>query len=398
MKPRVVLKRGRSKSVTNKHPWVFSGAIQDVSSGVADGDLVEVHSASGEPLAKGFLNRRSQIAVRVVTWEPDQAIDGDFWRARLGRAIEARSVLRKRLPETDALRLVNAESDGLPGLIVDQYDNWLVAQFLSLGMELRKQTLVQMLGGLLPGLAGIFERSDVDVRRKEGLALSSGPLVGPAPPDRVIIREHGLRFEVDLIRGHKTGFYLDQRPNRAIAESCAEGLDILNCFAFTGAFSVYAARGNARRIVNVEASSNALEWASRNMDLNGFKGVEAEYVTADVFRQLREFRDAGTRFDLVILDPPKFAHSKATVKRATRGYKDINWLAMRLLRPGGTLLTFSCSGQVSMDLFQKILFGAALDAGRDVQITQRMAQGEDHPVLLSFPEGAYLKGVVCRVW
>jgi 23S rRNA (cytosine1962-C5)-methyltransferase len=265
-------------------------------------------------------------------------------------------------------------------------------------MDSRKREITSLLAELYPQAAGIYERSDVDIRDKEGLPPAVGLLWGEMPPAELLVHENGLRFAVDLATGHKTGFYLDQRENRAIVEELAAGTEILNCFAYTGAFAVYAARGGAGRIINVESSTDALGTAERNMVLNGFAHLDCEYVEADVFRQLRRYRDADRQFDMIILDPPKFAQSQRSVKRAARGYKDINWLAMRLLRPGGTLITFSCSGAISADLFQKILFGASLDAGREVQIVGSLAQGTDHPILLTFPESAYLKGAICRVW
>jgi 23S rRNA (cytosine1962-C5)-methyltransferase len=303
----------------------------------------------------------------------------------------------ERSEHTTAYRLVNAEADGLPGLVVDRYGAWLVSQFLTMGIDTRKDELTSLLEELHPQIVGIYERSDVDVRDKEGLPPTVGSLRGATPPKELLVRENGLEFAVDLATGHKTGFYLDQRDNRALVERYAAGTEMLNCFAYTGAFSVYAARGGARRITNVESSAEALRTAERNMALNGYTKIVCDSVQADVFKQLRRYRDAGRRFDLIVLDPPKFAQSQRSVNRATRGYKDINWLAMRLIRPGGTLFTFSCSGAISADLFQKILFGAAVDAGREVQIIGSLAQGLDHPVLLTFPESAYLKGAICRV-
>jgi len=390
----VILRPGREKSALNKHPWVYSGAIQQIKGDPADGDVLPVHDSAGRFLAWGYLNRRSQIALRLLSWDPEERIDSDFWRGRLERALAGRA----QLVSSGPCRLVNAESDGLPGLVVDRYEDWLVAQFLTLGMEVRKEELAGLLAELIPEAAGIYERSDVEVRKKEGLSPAVGSLRGAPPPAELIVSENGLEFAVDLAAGHKTGFYLDQRENRAALEKYAAGAEMLNCFAYTGAFAVYAARGGAGRITNVETSAEALALARRNMALNGFTGRDDEYVEADVFQQLRRYRDTGRQFDLIVLDPPKFAHSQRGVKRAARGYKDINWLAMRLLRPGGVLFTFSCSGAISADLFQKILFGAALDAGREVQIIGRLAQGEDHPVLLTFPESAYLKGAICRVW
>lgn len=404
MTPCVVLKQGREKSALKRHPWIYSGAIDRIAGDPSDGDLVSVLDHSGRFLAWGYLNRRSQIAVRLLSWDTDERIDTSFWRDQLARAFAGRAQhfstadSQDRQSETTAYRLVNAESDGIPGLIVDRYGDWLVAQFLAVGVDVRKEEFVGLLEELSPETAGIYERSDVAVRAREGLSPAVGPLRGPSPPDEVLVVENGLRFAVDLKAGHKTGFYLDQRENREAVEAYSAGAEVLNCFSYTGAFSVYAARGGAHRITNVETSAEALQLARRNMELNGFDGRRDEYVEADVFKQLRSYRDSGRQFDLIVLDPPKFAHSRRVVKQAARGYKDINWLAIRLLRPGGVLFSFSCSAAVSADLFQKILFGAALDAGREVQIIGRLAQGADHPVLLTFPQSEYLKGLICRVW
>jgi 23S rRNA (cytosine1962-C5)-methyltransferase len=304
-------------------------------------------------------------------------------------------------PTTSAYRLVNAESDFLPGLVVDRYNEYLVAQFLTLGIERWKGEIVSLLGELLPS-RGICERSDVDVREKEGLLPATGLLAGQERPALVHIVENGYRFIVDIKQGQKTGFYLDQRENRQKLarsdEPYCRGKTVLNCFAYTGAFAVYAAGAGAKKVVNVESSAGVLKLAQRNMTLNGFDGRDDEYVEGDVFQVLRQYRDEGRSFDLIILDPPKFAYSKSQVQAACRGYKDINLLAMQMLRPSGLLFTFSCSGLVSPDLFQKVVFGASVDAGRDVQIIEKLSQGFDHPILLSFPESEYLKGFICRVW
>jgi 23S rRNA (cytosine1962-C5)-methyltransferase len=387
----VVLKRGREKPVLNRHPWIFSGAVARIEGEVEDGDLVAVVDSRGSYLGTGYLNRQSQIVVRLLNWDPDEGVDDAFWLQRLRRAIDA----RQRLGGTDALRLVYAEADLLPGLIVDRYGDWLVMQCLTLGIARRRDLLTALLAQLLEP-AGIYARDDADVRLQEGLPLESGVLWGEAPPDRVEIGEHGRRFLVDVREGHKTGFYLDQRDNRLRASAYCAGADVLNSFAYTGSFGIYAAGAGAQSVVNVDSSEQALEMAEENLALNGSQ--PQEMVVGDVFQVLREYREAGRTFDLVILDPPKFATSQAQVMDATRGYKDINMLALQLLRPGGTLVTFSCSGRVSADLFQKVVFGASVDAGRDAQIAERLFQGPDHPVLLTFPESAYLKGLICRVW
>jgi 23S rRNA (cytosine1962-C5)-methyltransferase len=390
----VVLKRGREKPVRNRHPWIFSGALQHIEGEVRDGDLVRVVDSQGSYLATGYLNRRSQIVVRLLTWDDQEALDLGFWRARLHRAIAGRGLLAAD-PATNAYRLVHAEADGLPGLVVDRYGDWLVVQCLTLGMARRREKIVGLLVDLQrPG--GVYARDDAEVRQKEGLPLERRVLAGTDPPDRILVVEQGHRFLVDIGEGHKTGFYLDQRENRwSVAEYCA-GKEILNAFAYTGGFGVYAGRAGARHVVNIDTSESALALAGENLALNGCP--PQEMVVADVFQVLRQYRDQGRRFDLVVLDPPKFATSRASVRSATRGYKDVNLLAMQLLPPGGLLVSFSCSGLVSTDLFQKVLFGASVDAEREVQILERLAQGSDHPVLLTFPESAYLKGFICRVW
>jgi len=394
--PTITLHPGREKSVRNRHPWLFSGAIQRIDREAADGAIVEVHSAAGQWLARGYLNRRSQIQVRLLTWEPDQAIDEAFWRARVQRAMAGRAALAAD-PQTNAYRLIHAESDGLPGLVVDRYGDWLVVQCLTLGIEQVKPLLTRLLVELCQP-AGIVERSDVEVRGKEGLRPAVGLLHGAAPAGPVEIMEHGQRFLVDLLGGQKTGFYLDQRENRRRVAAYCQGARVLNAFSYSGGFAVYALAAGAAHVTNLDSSLEALELGERNLALNGFDpDGQAEGVAGDVFQVLRDWRAAGQRFDVIILDPPKFAHSQQQVERAARAYKDINLLAMQLLPPGGVLATFSCSGLVSADLFQKILFGASVDAGRDVQVVERLGQGSDHPLLLSFPEGEYLKGLVCRM-
>ncbi|MBN1312168.1 MAG: class I SAM-dependent rRNA methyltransferase [Anaerolineae bacterium] len=390
----VTLKHGREKPLRQRHPWVFSGAIDKAD---ADpGTLVVVRSQAGEFLAQGYYNPRSQIVVRALSWREDDVIDASWWRARLQAAIDARAGLAT-YESLVAYRLVYAESDGLPGLIVDRYGDYLVIQSLTLGIEAVKPMLIELLVDLVQP-KGIIERSDVDVRKKEGLEDITGLVWGEPPPEPFIIREYGLQYPVDLPAGHKTGFYLDQRENRRwLLGQSLEGQEVLNAFSYTGSFSACAALRGARQIVNVDSSQAALDAARDMMALNDLDQVPAEYVAADVFEQLRVYREEGRTFDLIILDPPKFAHSSRDIERAARGYKDINLLAFRLLRPGGLLLTFSCSGLVRPDLFQKIVFAASIDVYRQAQIIGWLGQGSDHPVLLTFPEGQYLKGLVCRV-
>jgi 23S rRNA (cytosine1962-C5)-methyltransferase len=390
------LKPAKDKAVHNRHPWIFSGAIAQVQGAPTLGALVCVNDYAGRFLAWGYYNPHSQIAVRLLSWEEDVEIDAGFWRRALQAACARRAELAQD-PTTDAYRLVFAESDGLPGLIVDRYGEWLVLQALTLGIELHKLMLAEILMELLAP-RGIYERSDVDVRAQEGLAPATGVLLGERPPDEgIIIQEQGLRFRVDVVRGHKTGFYLDQRDNRRKVAAYCRAKDVLNAFAYTGGFAVYAARQGARSVTNLDSSAEALRAAAQNLQLNGFTRDADTWVEGDAFQVLRRFRDQGRQFDVVILDPPKFAFSRAQVNAATRGYKDINMLGMALLRPGGILSTFSCSGLVSEDLFQKVLFGASVDVRREVRILERLGQGGDHPVLLTFPEAAYLKGFICHV-
>ena len=392
MKARVVLRPGKEKPLRQRHPWVFSGAIGRIEGRPQPGEVVELVAADGAWLAVAEFNPVSQIRARAFGWDRDQPVDEDFWRRRLAASIARR---RQLLPEREAVRLAFAESDGLPGLIVDQYGPHLVLQALTAGAEVRKLQTVAHLTELLHP-ASISERDD-PVRQKEGLPPARGLLMGELPADPVVINEQGHRFYVDLRAGQKTGFYLDQAANRlALAHYCAV-TEVLNAFSYTGAFAVAALAAGAEHVTNVDSSAEALALAGQNLTLNGFPPARWANLEADVFQQLRRWRDEGRQFDIVILDPPKFAATQAQVERAARGYKDINWLAMRLLRPGGLLATFSCSGAIDRDLFQKIVFGAALDAGREARIVGHFSQGPDHPVLLTFPEGAYLKGLLCQV-
>ncbi len=393
---RVILKPGRDKSLHRRHPWIFSGAIDRVDAAAAAGETVSVVAADGSPLASGAISPQSQIRVRVWSFDPAEEIDPQFFARRLRRALQARRLLFSD-HEPFARRLVNSESDGLPGLIVDRYADHLVCQFLSAGAEYWKGELVRQLADLIP-VAGIYERSEGENRQKEGLPQSVGVLAGTAPPESIEIREGTLRLLVDVRRGHKTGCYLDQRQNRARVASFSPGADVLNCFAYTGGFGLQALAAGARSLVNVETSPDALVLLQRQLALNGLDADAVENIAADVFQVLRSLRDARRQFDLIILDPPKFAGSVHRVNKAARGYKDINLLAIKLIRPGGVLVTFSCSGHVDAALFRKIVAGAALDAGRDVLVLEHLEQAPDHAVALNFPEAAYLKGMACRVW
>jgi 23S rRNA (cytosine1962-C5)-methyltransferase len=391
----VTLKPGRERSVRNRHPWLFGGAIASVRGAPADGDAVEVYAADGTWLARGTWSTMSQIRVRLWTWDQAEQIDGDLIRVRIRRAIAGRAALAAD-PATTSYRLIFSESDGLPGLIVDRYGDYLVMQLLTVGAAVREETIVQCLAEET-GASGIYERSDAEVRSKEGLDRREGLRWGGLPDEPLEILESGYRMVVDLQGGQKTGAYLDQRANHVRVAAYCNDAEVLSCFSYTGGFEVHAAGAGATVITSIDSSAPALDRAEENMRRNDF-AVDLIQIEGNVFGELRRMRAEGQTFDVIVLDPPKFAANAAQVERACRGYKDINLLAMQLLRPGGILATFSCSGLVSADLFQKVIFGASVDAKRDVQILERLTQGSDHPVLLSFPESEYLKGFICRVW
>lgn len=391
----IVLKNGKERSLLRHHPWIFSGAVEDIQGTIASGETVDVFTAQGELLGRGAFSPYSQIVVRIWSFDPEESISAEFFRRRLEQAIAYREPMWKE-GHKPACRLVNAESDHLPGVIVDRYGDCLVCQFLSAGAEFWKREILEELQKIMPDMS-IYERSDDEVREKEGLPLRSGLLSGNQPPELVDIHRDELRFLVDVRRGHKTGFYLDQMENYAVLTGYAKGSEVLNCFAYTGGFGIWTLKHGAKNVTNVEASASALEIARRHLEINDLDPIRVENIEGDVPYVLRTFRDSRRQFDLIILDPPKFAASKNQLDRASRGYKDINLLAFKLLRPGGVLVTFSCSGVMGVELFQKIVADAALDAHREAQIIQILTQASDHPVALNFPEGRYLKGLVCRV-
>ena len=395
MTKRLILKPGRDKALLRRHPWVFSGAIQQVLGDPEAGETVLVQDAHGRPLGQASFSPASQIRARMWSWNPEEAIDGRFFEQRLEQALR----LRQNLPErdqADAWRLVHGESDGLPGLIVDQYADVLSVQLLSAGVEHWRDILLELLVKLFQPTAAI-ERSDADVRTLEGLPVRTGRLYGPDLSEPVKISEHGLSFLVDIPGGHKTGFYLDQRANRLMVRAFAQGKNVLDCFSYTGGFAINALYGGAASVLAVDTSAQALDAAAAHVALNHLDAARIAWQQGDVFQVLRELRDRGRTFYMVILDPPKFAPTAAQAQKAARGYKDINMLGMKLLSPGGRLMTFSCSGGVDRALFQKIVAGAALDAGVHARILHWLSQAPDHPVALNFPEGEYLKGLVVAV-
>ncbi|AMF94573.1 methyltransferase domain-containing protein [Vibrio fluvialis] len=396
MTPAIYLVKGREKSLRRKHPWVFSRGISKIEGEPGLGDTVDVYTHEGQWLAKAAYSPHSQIRARVWSFEKE-AIDTAFFVKRIQQA----QLLRDDLIERDGLtgyRLIAAESDGLPGITIDKYQDFLVCQLLSAGAESQKDALVEALKQCFP-TCSIYERSDVAVRKKEGLEERVGVLHGELPPKSVVIEENGVKISVDIVGGHKTGFYLDQRDSRFQSMKYVKNKDVLNCFSYTGGFGLYALKGGAKRVINADVSQPALDTAKFNAELNEFdiSKKRAVFLNADVFKLLREYRDQGTKFDVVIMDPPKFAESKAQLNGACRGYKDINMLAMQILNPGGTLLTYSCSGLMDQVLFQKIIADAALDAGRNVKFIERFEQAADHPTDTAYPEGFYLKGFACKV-
>ena len=388
MDPQIIIAAGREKSLLRNHPWIFSGAVATVQGRPKTGQTVDVLAQNGKWLAKAAYSPKSQIQGRVWTFDAQEAIDGEFFLRRIGE-----SALRRKDFEGsgNALRLVHSESDGLPGLILDRYASVLVFQLLTAGVEFWREEIILALRTLYPEDA-ILERSDVDVRAKEGLAERVA-LVHGEIPELVRIHENGVNFLVDMHGGHKTGFYLDQRDNRLSVSRVASGAEVLNCFSYTGGFGLAALRGGAAHVTQLDASAPALALAERNREANGFAEASMTTVCGDAFQILRNWHKEGRTFDLIVLDPPKFVDSKASLNRACRGYKDVNLCALRLLKPGGRLFTFSCSGLMEDGLFQKIVADAALDAGRNGRIIHRLTQAGDHPVALPFPEGAYLKGL-----
>ena len=391
----IILKKSADSFIKRKHPWIFSGALEKVDGNPSKGETVQIFTSEKKLVGLGSFSPSSQIRVRVWTFNPEEKIDEAFFRGKIDQAKSLREKILN-VSTTNAYRIINSESDGLPGLIIDRYGEYIVCQFLSSGVEFFKEVITDILNDMFKP-KGIYERSNVDVREKEGLKSAIGSLRGTEPEDLVEILENGFKFLVDIKEGHKTGFYLDQRDNRKLVSAFAKEKTVLNCFSYTGGFSVYALAFGAEKVTQVESSASALDLSLRNFELNNLNSSSVENINDDVFTVLRKFRDERKTFDLIILDPPKFAESASQIQKASRGYKDINLLAIKLLNPGGILFTFSCSGHVSQELFQKIVSDAALDSGREVKIIKRLAQSSDHPVLTNFPEGLYLKGLVCSV-
>ena len=391
----VRLKKGKEKAVRQLHPWVFSGAIDQIKGKPQNGDIILVNDSNNEFLAYGFFNMQSRVAVRLLEWDLETEINEEWWRKKIRIAVKHRLELHS--DRTNTYRLIFSEADYLPGLIVDRYADFLSVQILTSGVERIKPLVLDELQILLKP-KGIFDRSDASARAHEGMEASSGGvLLGSEPPEFVDVKENGIVYQVNIAEGQKSGFYCDQRDNRKWVSEYAKGRKVLDCFSYSGGFSLNAMNNDASEVISVDSSALALETLKRNIEVNNLQNTPHRQIQSDVNKQLRVFREENEKFDLIILDPPKYAPSRSALTKASRAYKDLNRMAMLLLNEGGLLATFSCSGAVDISMFKQIIAWAALDAGKNVQFIQQFSQSADHPVRSSFPEGEYLKGLLCRV-
>jgi 23S rRNA (cytosine1962-C5)-methyltransferase len=391
----ITINKGKEKAILQRHPWVFSGALKQIKGKPENGELVKVTAYDDGFLAYGYYNDASRVAVRLLSWEEENVPDENWWRTRLQAAVAARATILN--DDTNTCRLVFSESDYLPGLIVDKYGDYLSVQMLTSGVEKLKPVILDELQKLT-GTKGIFDKSDAKARAHDGLAATEGLLWGELPPEFIEVKENSIKYHINIIEGQKSGFYCDQRLNRNILASYAKGKRVLDCFSYSGGFSLNALAKGASTVVAVDSSALAIETLTKNILLNGFDPSKSESIQSDVNKQLRVFKEQGEKFDIVVLDPPKYAPSRSALDRAARAYKDLNRLGMHVLEKGGLLATFSCSGAVDMETFKQIIAWAALDAGKEVQIICQFGQPEDHPIRISFPEGEYLKGLLCRVY
>lgn len=391
----VRLKKGKEKAVKQMHPWIFSGAIEHIKGKPENGDIVMVTDSSNDFLAYGFYNNTSRVAVRLLEWNLETEINESWWRKKIRTSVKFRESIHTE--DTNTYRLIFSEADYLPGLIVDRYADFLSVQILTSGIEKIKPIILDELQTLLKP-KGIFDRSDASARSHEGLEASSGGiLLGIEPPEFVSVKENGIFYQVNIAEGQKSGFYCDQRDNRRMVAEYVKDKKVLDCFSYSGGFSLNAMKNGAAMVVSVDSSALALETLKRNMEINSFNDIPHQLIQSDVNKQLRTFRELNEKFDLIVLDPPKYAPSRSALTKASRAYKDLNRTAMLLLNEGGLLATYSCSGAVDISLFKQIIAWAALDAGKEVQFIQQFCQPADHPVRSSFPEGEYLKGLLCRV-
>ncbi|OOQ57893.1 class I SAM-dependent rRNA methyltransferase [Mucilaginibacter pedocola] len=392
----VVLKKGKEKAVLQRHPWVFSGAIEKVKGKPANGEIVRLLGSKDDFLAYGFYNAQSRVAVRLLEWDENTAVDEAWFRDKVRTAVAGRNHILED-GNTDTCRLVFSESDYLPGLIVDKYARHLAVQVLTSGIQNALPVIIDELNTLLKPLS-IYDKSDASSRAHEGLETTNTLLSGTQPPELVMVKENGITYGINIAEGQKSGFYCDQRYNRKELASYTKGKKVLDCFSYTGGFTLNSLREGAASVTSVDSSALAIETLEENIRLNNFAGAEHTAIKSDVNVQLRKFRDDGEKFDVIVLDPPKYAPSRSALDRASRAYKDLNRLGMQLLNSGGLLATFSCSGAMDMETFKQVMAWAALDAGKQVQFVYQFHQPEDHPVRASFPEGEYLKGLLCRVW
>jgi 23S rRNA (cytosine1962-C5)-methyltransferase len=392
----VVLKKGKEKAVLHKHPWVFSGAIENVKGKPDNGEIIRLLDSKKDFLAYGFYNAQSRVAVRLLEWDENVIVDDNWFRDKVQVAVAGRAHILED-GSTDTCRLIFSESDYLPGLIVDKYADHLAVQVLTSGMQNAMPVIINELNILLKP-ASIFDKSDAASRSHEGLETTNILLAGTQPPELVMVKENGISYGINIAEGQKSGFYCDQRYNRQVVASYAKGKKVLDCFCYTGGFTLNSLKNNAASVTSVDSSALALETLQENIRLNKFEDTTNNAIKSDVNAQLRKFRDEGEMFDIIVLDPPKYAPSRSALDRASRAYKDLNRLGMQLLNSGGLLASFSCSGAMNMETFKQVLAWAALDAGKQVQFIYQFHQPEDHPVRASFPEGEYLKGLLCRVW
>ena len=397
MESKIILHESRDKSLKRKHPWIFSKAIKEVVNEPNNGADINIYDCNNNFLAVAAYSPNSQIRARVWSFNKDEKIDKDFFKAKILKAYEARKLMLE-VTAMSACRIIAAESDSIPGLIVDMYNNYLVLEVLSAGTEFHLKEIVAALREVFPE-HNIYERSDVEVRKKEGLELRKGVIFGENPPKEIEITENeNMKLLVDIENGHKTGYYLDQRDNRAALAKYCKGKSVLNCFSYTGGFSLYALKGRALKVANVDVSQRALDITKRNIVLNHLDPGRVKFIKEDVFKFLRNEKTKNNKYDVIVLDPPKFAESRGQLDKACRGYKDINMLAASIINPGGYLMTYSCSGHMTPDLFQKVVADAILDANREGQIVEYLQQASDHPISTAYPEGLYLKGLVVRIY
>jgi 23S rRNA (cytosine1962-C5)-methyltransferase len=391
----IKLKKGKDKAVLQRHPWVFSGALEKINGTPANGDVVKVCNANNDFLAYGYFNDQSRVAVRLLEWDENQIIDEAWYAQKINQAITSRAHLLKS-KNTNTYRLIFSEADFLPGLIVDKYDDFLSVQILSTGIEQAKPIIIDLLVKALQP-KGVFDRSDATARTHEGITAENGLLWGEAPAAFIAVKENGITYHINIAEGQKSGFYCDQRDNRKFLAEYADGKNVLDCFSYSGGFGLNAFKNGATSVTSVDSSALAIETLKQNIALNKLGSKNHTAFQSDVNKQLRVFKEEGKKFDIIILDPPKYAPSRSALDRAARAYKDLNRLALLLLERGGLLATFSCSGAVDIATFKQIIAWAALDAGKEVQIIKQFSQPEDHPIRTSFPEGEYLKGLLVRV-